>query len=102
MPTSHNMIIYALAASGKASIGALFLAGLFPALLLSLCNLGAAYDVAVNVAIRPCLAAARGLVAAVGAAVPGLLVMVIILGGVVSGIFTATESAWSRSSTRSC
>ena len=29
----------------------------------------------------------------VGAAVPGLLVMVIILGGIVSGIFTATESA---------
>ena len=30
MPTSHNMIIYALAASGKASIGALILAGLLP------------------------------------------------------------------------
>ena len=48
MPTSHNMIIYALAASGKASIGALILAGLLPALLLTLCNLGAAYYVAVK------------------------------------------------------
>ena len=31
MPTSHNMIIYALAASGKASIGSLILAGIMPA-----------------------------------------------------------------------
>ena len=48
MPTSHNMIIYALAAGGKASIGALILAGLVPALLLSVCNLAAAYFVAVK------------------------------------------------------
>jgi tripartite ATP-independent transporter DctM subunit len=48
MPTSHNIIIYALAASGKASIGALILAGIVPALLLSVCNLAAAYFVAVK------------------------------------------------------
>ena len=48
MPTSHNMIIYALAASGKASIGSLILAGIVPAVLLSVCNLAAAYYVAVK------------------------------------------------------
>ena len=48
MPTSHNMIIYALAASGKASIGSLILAGIVPAMLLSVCNLAAAYYVAVK------------------------------------------------------
>ena len=93
MPTSHNMIIYALAASGKASIGALILAGLFPALLLSLCNLGAAYYVAVKRGYPACPSRRARSCGAVGAAVPGLLVMVIILGGIVSGIFTATESA---------
>src|SRR6476469_764529 len=94
MPTSHNMIIYALAASGKASIGALILAGLLPALLLTLCNLGAAYYVAVKRGYPALPKPPREVLwQAVGAAVPGLLVMVIVLGGIVSGIFTATESA---------
>src|SRR3982751_5906540 len=43
MPTSHNIIIFTLATTGIASIGALILAGILPAILLSLCNLGAAY-----------------------------------------------------------
>ena len=94
MPTSHNIIIYALAASGKASIGALILAGIIPALVLSLCNLAAAYFVAVKRGY-PALQAAtsEAMWMAIAAAVPGLLVVVIILGGIVSGIFTATESA---------
>ena len=94
MPTSHNMIIYALAASGKASIGALILAGLFPALLLSLCNLGGGLLRGGQAWLSgPAKPPREILWQAVGAAVPGLLVMVIILGGIVSGIFTATESA---------
>ena len=94
MPTSHNIIIYALAASGKASIGALILAGIVPALLLSVCNLAAAYFVAVKRGY-PALQAAtsEAMWRAISAAVPGLLVIVIILGGIVSGIFTATGSA---------
>ena len=48
MPTSHNMIIYSLAAGGKVSIAALILAGLLPALVLTICNLVAAYAVAVK------------------------------------------------------
>src|SRR5215211_6566304 len=55
MPTSHNMIIYALAAGGKASIGALILAGLFPAAVLTICNLAAAYFVAPGAGLRICL-----------------------------------------------
>ena len=39
----HNMIIYSLAAGGKVSIAALILAGLLPALILTFCNLAAAY-----------------------------------------------------------
>ncbi len=48
MPTSHNMIIYSLAAGGKVSIAALILAGLLPALVLTICNLVAAYAVAIK------------------------------------------------------
>ena len=48
MPTSHNLIIFTLAASGKVSIAALILAGIVPALLLTICNLVAAYAVAVK------------------------------------------------------
>ena len=94
MPTSHNIIIYALAAGGKASIGALILAGLFPALVLTLCNLAAAYFVAVKRGY-PALAFPGWDVVwrTLASAVPGLLVIVIILVGILSGIFTATEAA---------
>jgi tripartite ATP-independent transporter DctM subunit len=94
MPTSHNMIIYALAAGGQASIGALILAGLLPAVLLSVCNLAAAYYVAIKRGYPALPRPASDVIwRSVAAAVPGLLVMVVILGGIVSGIFTATESA---------
>ncbi len=94
MPTSHNMIIYALAAGGAVSISALIVAGLLPAAVLMTCMLAAAYLVAVK----------RGYPAgtfpgwnAVGraaiAGVPGLLIIVIILAGILSGVFTATEAA---------
>ena len=94
MPTSHNMIIYSLAAGGKVSIAALILAGLLPAAILTACNLAAAYLVAIR----------RGYPAGVfpgwnavwlslAAALPGLAVVAIIIVGILSGVFTATESA---------
>lgn len=94
MPTSHNMILFALAAGGAASIGSLILAGVVPALILTICNLGAAYLVARR---RGYPALAKPLKEVVwrslAAAAPGLLVLLIILGGIISGVFTATESA---------
>ena len=50
MPTSHNMIIYSLAAGGKVSISSLIAAGVLPALVLTACMLVAAYAVAVKLA----------------------------------------------------
>src|SRR6187402_2272181 len=97
MPTSHNLIIFTLATTGIASVSvlSLILAGVIPALLLTLCNLGAAYFVAVKRGY-PTRGAFPGwhqvLVAAVAAA-PGLLIVAIILVGILSGVFTATESA---------
>jgi len=94
MPTSHNMIIYSLAAGGKVSITALILAGMVPAALLMICMLVAAYLVAIK----------RGYPAgtfpgwnavwwSMLGALPGLFVVAIILVGILSGVFTATESA---------
>ncbi len=94
MPTSHNMIIYALAAGGSVSIGALIAAGLLPAAVLTVCLLVAAYLVAVK---RGYPAGEfpgwPGVWRAAAGAVPGLLIIVIILAGILSGIFTATEAA---------
>jgi tripartite ATP-independent transporter DctM subunit len=98
MPTSHNLIIFTLATAGIASVSAmsLMLAGIVPALILTACNMAAAYWVAVkrNYPVRPGgFAGWAAVLTAFLASVPGLLVVVIILVGILSGAFTATESA---------
>jgi tripartite ATP-independent transporter DctM subunit len=97
MPTSHNLIIYTLAISGiaSASIVSLMLAGLVPALILTLCNLAAAYWVAVRrgYATHGVFPGWAAVGRAFAAALPGMFIVVIILAGILSGVFTATESA---------
>lgn len=94
MPTSHNMIIYALAAGGAVSITALIVAGLLPALVLTSCLLVAAYLVAVKRGYPAGTFPGWGAVGrSAAAAIPGLLIVVIILAGILSGVFTATEAA---------
>ena len=97
MPTSHNLIIFTLATAGIASVSVLglILAGLVPALILTVCNMAAAYYVAVkrNYPTHGNFPGWAAVLAAFLAALPGLLVVVIILGGILSGAFTATESA---------
>ncbi len=94
IPPSHNMIIFAIAAGGGISISKLFLAGVVPGVLMCICLAVAAYLVAVrrNYSAEkfPGLSA---LVLCFFGAVPGLLTAVIIVGGVLSGVFTVTESA---------
>jgi tripartite ATP-independent transporter DctM subunit len=97
MPTSHNLILFTLATSGLASVSVvgLMLAGVVPALILTLCNLGAAYYVARKrgYATRGAFPGWGAVAVAFAASLPGLFVVVIILGGILSGAFTATESA---------
>ncbi|GAB1575953.1 TRAP transporter large permease [Bordetella petrii] len=94
MPTSHNIIIYTLAAGGKASIAALIAACVVPALILTLCNLAAAYLVARKRGYPAGAFPGWGIVArSLAAATPGLFVIVLIIAGILSGVFTATESA---------
>jgi tripartite ATP-independent transporter DctM subunit len=97
MPTSHNMIIFTLATTGIASVSmfSLILAGIVPAMILTLCNLVAAWWVATRrgYATHGAFPGWGEVLRAFGAALPGLLIVVIILAGILSGVFTATESA---------
>jgi tripartite ATP-independent transporter DctM subunit len=97
MPTSHNLIIYTLATTGIASVSvlSLILAGLIPAVILTLCNLAAAYYVAIRrgYSIHGAFPGWSEVLSAFVAALPGLLIVAIILAGILSGVFTATESA---------
>jgi tripartite ATP-independent transporter DctM subunit len=94
IPPSHNAIIYSLAAGGSISIAALFVAGVLPGLLLGLTlavlclymakkrNFPRGEVIPLKQALKICVEALWG-----------LMTMVIILGGILSGVFTATESA---------
>jgi tripartite ATP-independent transporter DctM subunit len=94
IPPSHNMILYSLAAGGGVSVSALFLAGVVPGVLMCL-SLGV---IAYVIALRRGYPAEpwrgfRWLARCFVVALPGLFTAVIILGGVLSGVFTVTESA---------
>lgn len=94
IPPSHNMIIYSISAGGKISIADLFTAGILPGLLLAAALMITAYLVARKrgYPIEPFPGFAA--VVRLGVvAIPGLLLIGIIFGGVRSGIFTATESS---------
>src|SRR5690606_31839904 len=94
IPPSVAMVIYGLAA-GNISIGGLFMAGAVPGVLLGLgliairwCKArGGQYGVLLD---RPSL---RGIARQTVRVVPLALLPAIIVGGVVSGVFTVTESA---------
>ncbi|MBP2168280.1 tripartite ATP-independent transporter DctM subunit [Erwinia toletana] len=94
IPPSHNAVIYSLAAGGTVSIAALFVAGVLPGLLLGI------------TLMVMCIAFAHRRNYPKGERIPfkqalkilldalwGLMTVVIILGGILSGVFTATESA---------
>ncbi len=93
IPPSHNMILFAVAAGGGISISKLFLAGVVPGVVMCLCLAVAAY----LIAVRRGYQAERfpgfsSMFLTFLAAVPGLFTAVIIVGGVLSGVFTVTES----------
>lgn len=94
IPPSHNMIIYSAASGIGVSIGDLFLAGIVPGVLTALLLMFVAWVVAVKRGYsRGAFPGWRSFLKAIVFAVPGLLTAVIIMGGILSGIFTATESS---------
>jgi len=94
IPPSHNMIIYAISAGGGLSIGSLFLAGIVPGILLGLGLMLVTYLVAVKRGYHSGTFPGWSQVLRhfIGA-LPGLFTVFIILGGILSGVFTATESS---------
>jgi tripartite ATP-independent transporter DctM subunit len=93
IPPSNVLIVYSLA-SGGVSIAALFLAGYVPGMLLGLMLM----LVAGSIAVRRGYPVAERLPLSVAFqqfldALPSLFLMVVVIGGIVGGIFTATEAA---------
>ncbi len=94
IPPSHNLIIYSIAAGGSVSIVSLFLAGILPGVLLGLALMAATWLVAARRGYPSgAFPGWRSLLVALMHAAPGLLSAVIIVGGILSGVFTATESS---------
>ena len=94
IPPSHNMIIYSAASGIGVSIGDLFLAGIVPGALTAIILMVVAWFIAVrrgySAGVFP---GWRSFIKAFFFAIPGLLTAIIIMGGILSGIFTATESS---------
>ncbi|REC96475.1 TRAP transporter large permease [Kushneria indalinina] len=93
IPPSHNMILYAVAAGGGISVTQLFMAGVVPGILMCVALAVAAYVVAVKRGYpAETFPGWRVLLISLVAALPGLMTAIIIVGGVLSGILTVTES----------
>lgn len=92
IPPSIVMVVYA--AATEQSVGKLFMAGVIPGILLGVALMLAIYIVA-RVKKLPALprASLREWLSAARKAIWGLLLMVIILGGIYTGMFTPTEAA---------
>lgn len=93
IPPSHNMIIFSSAAGGV-SIGALFMGGLLPGLLLGLILMIITFVLAVKRNYpkgEP--VDKKEIPKIIWEGLLGLFTVVIIMGGILSGLFTATESA---------
>lgn len=94
IPPSHNMIIYAAAAGVSISLADLFLAGVLPGLLTGVLLMFVAYSVARKRNYpRGSFPGWRSFALSFAGAIPGLLSAGIVVVGVLSGVFTPTESA---------
>jgi tripartite ATP-independent transporter DctM subunit len=93
IPPSNILIVYSLA-SGGVSIGALFVAGYLPGILVGLALMGVAgviaarqgYPRAGRIKFKEALL--RFL-----EAIPSLFMVILVIGGIVAGYFTATEAS---------
>jgi C4-dicarboxylate transporter DctM subunit len=92
IPPSIVMVVYA--AATEQSVGKLFMAGVVPGLMLGVALMVAIYIVARKMNLPSLPRASLGeLLRTARKAIWGLLLMVIILGGIYSGMFTPTEAA---------
>ncbi|HUG25637.1 TRAP transporter large permease [Piscinibacter sp.] len=94
IPPSHNAVIYSLATGGTVSIAHLFLAGVFPGLLFGLSVIGLVLLLSHRRHFPKAEAVPFSQIGRIVIdALWGLVTIIIIMGGILSGVFTATESA---------
>ncbi len=93
IPPSNVLIVYSLA-SGGASIGALFVAGYIPGFLLgfTLMVVAAIFAWRRKYPTQP-IAKLKDTARAFWNALPSLMLLIIVIGGIIAGIFTATEAS---------
>lgn len=92
IPPSIAMVMYAV--STNSSIGALFMAGVMPGLVLAAMLMGTTWWIArKNGYPRAERASWRQRARAFRESIWGLMLIVVVMGGIYSGIFTATEAA---------
>ena len=93
VPPSHNMVIYATTAGGI-SVGSLFLAGYLPGALLAACLMVGSYIISVKRNYpKGAPFSLKGFIKQLGTSIWALAAVIIVVFGVVGGVFTATESA---------
>ncbi len=96
IPPSNAMIVYTVAA-GSVSVAAMFMAGILPGILIGLCIMAVSGVLSIRNGygklqvgetvqrLNPLLTCWR--------AIPSLLLVILIIGGILKGYFTATEAA---------
>lgn len=93
IPPSNVLIVYSLA-SGGVSVAALFLAGYIPGLLVGLALMVTAAFLVKNKKLPAGTSSTvRQVFVTFWRAVPSLLLLVVVIGGIVAGVFTATEAS---------
>ncbi|WP_418963827.1 TRAP transporter large permease [Cetobacterium sp.] len=93
IPPSGSLIVFSLV-SGGTSIGALFVAGYIPGILMGLSVMIIAYFIAKknNYPVEEKVSFGEATKVVLDA-IPSLLLIVIVIGGIIAGIFTATEAS---------
>ncbi len=93
IPPSNIMIVYAVA-SGTVSIAAMFMAGILPGVLIGLLLMAICYIIVKRMNLSPGESASLGQIwTAFRHAFLSMLLLVIVIGGILKGIFTATEAS---------
>jgi tripartite ATP-independent transporter DctM subunit len=93
IPPSNIMIVYAVVA-GNVSVAALFLAGVVPGMVMGLLIMAVCFVVTRRQKVEATdKASAREVVKSLGQALPSLMLIVIVMGGILSGVFSATEAS---------